>query len=169
MTEDSKIIILRHAEAAYPDDVLSSRGVIQALEKAGLFSEVDITLSSPQQRAIETASLLGCSDILTDSRLAELELPDINASTAAEYVMMAHELAPEAIQAKAAALQESLQSLGLLLGLDDGSALVISHNLAMSGLRLSLTGEKVAFENLQGFELEVGPDGKLIFLGDILI
>jgi broad specificity phosphatase PhoE len=90
----------------------------------------------------------------------ELEFPDVNAPSAHEYVLAAHERYPGLIKAAAGRLIEGLIETRKYGG---ERTLVVSHNLVLSSLLLELTGQTDSFANLSGMVLSVS-DGGVSFL-----
>lgn len=155
----TKVTLLRHTDAEYPDDKISPRGREMALSARKRLPQFDKVLSSPQKRAIETAKLLGHNEIITDARLSELELPNINAPSAHEYVIRLHNEKREELDVAGQAVQTVLKELR-----GEDQTLIVSHNAVMSAVYRQLTGEITSFNNLEGFAVDVDPEGILKLL-----
>lgn len=158
----TKVTLLRHTDAEYPNDIISPRGKEMAVAARRKLPRFDKALSSTKNRAIETAKLLGHTEVATDARLDELELPHINAPTAHEYVINLHNDEREKLDAAGQAVQAVLKELG-----GEDKVLVVSHNAVMSAVFRELTGKIVSFGNLEGFDVDVNPEGVLKLLATL--
>jgi len=165
MTEDKpkRITILRHADSAYPKDKLKPEGITRAQEHADQFSGFEAVIVSQLARALETAIHLGYSEPSIDPSFNELEIDDVNESTAHEYVIKCHEVKPKEVQAVGQLMQLAISQLNETHP-DAETVGIISHNLALSALFAGLTGEVDSFEYLSGMEIELQSDGSLNFI-----
>ena len=163
MSTDRRAWIIRHSDSDFPHDRLTVQGKERAERSQKLFAHFRKALSSPKLRAIETAHGLGFVDVETDLRLSELELGNINAPNAHEYVLEAHRLEQKAVEATGQLIQsilsESIQS--------NEPILIVSHNLAISALLQILTGQIDSFNYLEGIEVGLDEEGNLFFVKKI--
>ena len=159
---ENKVIILRHADAAFPYDYLTDQGIARAKSKKDQFGKFPHVHSSSKRRTQQTAAALGydADKVIIDPRLNELEFDDVKGDTPHEYVMKSYEIEPEEVQAIGQLMQLAVSQIGQ----NNQQALVISHNLAMSSLFYHLTQIKDSFGNLEGFEVQVNPGGGLTFV-----
>ena len=141
------IRIVRHAAHDYPRDSLTEKGVSDANGMRVEVQEFNRTVSSPKNRAMQTAVALGKTPEV-DPRLDELEDPDIYMPTAEEYV---HEL----YRIRLEKLLEYAKRVREVMFEQEEDALLVSHGAVMSACLYILTGKEeiVTFGHLEGFTL----------------
>lgn len=144
--------IIRHSVSAYPNDALTDYGVQYARQRAKQFRGFDVAISSGKRRAQQTIESLGYPQHGTDNRFNELELSQVNAPTAHEYVIQSHQQYPSLVAATANVLMEGLVAVA---DENEGNVLIVSHNLALSALMQALTGEIGSFDYLEGLLLNI--------------
>jgi broad specificity phosphatase PhoE len=158
--------LVRHGEVHNPDHVvyadldgfgLSGTGRLQAAAAAGRLAtgHVDVLVSSPLQRAVETAQpIAGALDLepVLDERLTEWglgrrwagvgwdDLPDRFPGELDAYLATPTDLAfaPESLSQVAARMEVALSDAGRAH--PGGTVVLISHQDPIQALRLSLTG-----------------------------
>lgn len=144
--------IIRHSISAYPEDALTTYGVQYAQKRAKQFRDFDTAITSGKRRAQQTIQALGYRRYTTDSRFNELEISQVNADSAHEYVMQSHQQFPSLVAATASVLMEGLVAVA---DENEGKVLIVSHNLALSALMQALTGEIGSFDYLEGLLLNI--------------
>lgn len=155
--------IIRHSISAYPDDALTSYGVQYAQKRTIKFRGFDTAISSGKHRTQETIQALGYRQYTIDRRFDELELEQVNAASAHEYVMQSHQQFPSLIAATAGVLIEGLVAVA---NENEGKLLIVSHNLALSALMKTLTGKVESFDYLEGLLLNIS-SGQVEVMGRV--
>jgi broad specificity phosphatase PhoE len=151
-----QILAVRHSISAYPDDCLSLEGIALALRKKNQFQDQDVAIASPKIRTQQTCYALGYLHPEIYPEFNELELDDVNAPSAHEYVIQSHLIHPELVEASADLFLHGLKRIS------ESRGLIVSHNLVLSGVLATLTGEITSFDNLSGMLLNVDDNISLI-------
>lgn len=150
-----KVVVIRHAEADWPNDRLTERGEREAVsigrERFGGYRTV---VCSPKKRSIQTTEAVGFSNYTIDDRLEEFEV-DLEAPTVDDYIRLVHSERWNELIDFGDRILEAIAEYGT-----NDDTLIVAHSAIMSAAFRILTGEIASFPNLGGFEVHVN-NGKV--------
>lgn len=151
-----KVIVIRHSNANYPLDELTSEGTDFANNNKERFVSYSTIICSTLKRSQQTAIAFGYDKdtLVVDDRLQEFEV-DFKSESPEAYVREVHLLFAKELYEYGQKLLEAIKEYG------EVDSLIVSHNAVMSAAYFILTGEVTPFKNLSGFEVEVNGDKML--------